>query len=62
MGDLITYPNDEFLHEKFVAPTIQKYLQGKLLGESLATVRDIGDADSMDSCVRGYPKQSYSSA
>lgn len=48
MPDLNTYPNDEFLHEKFVAPTIQKYLQGKLLGESLAIVRDIGEADSVE--------------
>lgn len=47
-GDLITYPNEKFLHEKFVAPTIQKYLQGKLLAEELAIVRDIGEADSVE--------------
>lgn len=43
----ITYPNDKFLHETFVAQGIQKYLQGDLLAEKEAVVRDIGEADSV---------------
>lgn len=43
----ITYPNDKFLHETFVAQTVQKYLQGDLLAEKECVVRDIGEADSV---------------
>lgn len=44
----ITYPNDAYLHKSVVVGAIQQYLQGDLLGERLATVRNIGEADSVE--------------
>lgn len=55
---LMTYPNDEFLHEDFVAMTIQKYLTGELIAEQESTIRDIGDADSVSWIEEAYSDRS----
>jgi hypothetical protein len=44
----ITYPNDKYFHETFVAQQVQKYLQGQLIAEAEAIHRDIGEATSVD--------------